>query len=409
MQFRMTFPFFRTIFARQKTCLIMEYGEKICTCALGRIFGYEPRKALELIKAAGSAGAIFELGRKELSALTGPFSASTSRINRRELDITAEELERLQKRGCRYMEISDPRFPELLKECEDPPLGLYIRSDSPIESLFCDLPYIAVVGTRDISPYGREWCRRIVAALSGTKSRPVIVSGLALGTDIIAHQAALETGLQTIGVLPTGIDEVYPRAHEYAADKICTRAGCGLITDYPPGAKAIAINFLRRNRIIAGLCAATILIESKTQGGGMITAKLAGSYNREVYALPGRVDDLRSAGCNRLIGNKLAEPITDLGTLVRSLGLGAALYRRRDCLEEEVRSLYGGSLPPEDVECMLSIVRHVRRNRGIGRAELAGALGLPFSTVTSFLTLLESDALICTDLLGRCSINVRIS
>ncbi len=387
----------------------MEYGEKICICTLGRIFGYEPRKALELIKAVGSAGAIFELGSRELSALTGPYSAWTSRISRRELDLTAEELERLERRGCRYLEISAPRFPEMLKECEDPPLGLYIRSDSPFESLFGNLPHIAIVGTRDISPYGREWCRRIVAALAAAKTRPVIVSGLALGTDITAHQAALEAGLQTIGVLPTGIDEVYPRSHEYAAEEICARAGCGLITDYPPGTKAIAINFLRRNRIIAGLCAATILIESKIRGGGMITARLAASYNREVYALPGRVDDLRSAGCNRLIGKKLAEPIIDPGTLVRSLGLGAAGYRRRDCLEEEVRSLYESSLPPEDVDCLLAIVKLVRLNRGICREELAGALGLPFSTAASYLTLLESDGLICTDLIGRCSINVRIT
>ena len=198
----------------------MDYSEKICNCTLSRIFGYEPRKGLELIRAAGSAAAVFDLKKEELLALTGPYSAFTSRINRRELDFTAAELERLEKRGCSYLEISDSRFPEMLKECEDPPLGLYIRSDSAVESLFDDSPHIAVVGTRDISLYGSEWCRKIVAALSKAKHKPVIVSGLALGTDITAHQAALEGGLHTIGVLPTGIDEVYPRRHEYAAERI---------------------------------------------------------------------------------------------------------------------------------------------------------------------------------------------
>lgn len=386
----------------------MEYSEKICNCTLSRIFGYEPRKGLELIRAAGSAAAVFGLKKEELLALTGPYSAFTSRINRRELDFTAAELERLEKRGCSYLEISDPRFPEMLKECEDPPLGLYIRSDSAVESLFDDSPHIAVVGTRDISLYGSEWCRKIVAALSKAKHKPVIVSGLALGTDITAHQAALEGGLRTVGVLPTGIDEVYPRRHEYAAERICKSAGSGLITDYPPGSQAIAINFLRRNRIIAGLCSATILIESKSQGGGMITARLAASYNREVYALPGRVDDIRSAGCNKLIQRKLAEPITDLGTLVRSLGLGESSYRRRDTLSDEVRSLYENSMRAEDVELILDIVKHIRANRGICCEELSVAVGRPFSTVSAFLTILESDGLICTDLLGRCSINVRI-
>ena len=387
----------------------MEYNEKICICTLGRIFGYEPRKALSLIKAAGSAGALFSMSKEELSALTGPYSDLTSRICTRELDFTAEELEKLEKRGCRYLEISDPRFPEMLKECEDPPLGLYIRSDSPVESLFNDSPYIAVVGTRDISLYGREWCRKIVAALAKVRNRPVIVSGLALGTDITAHQAALEGGLRTIGVLPTGIDDVYPRRHEYDADRICRTEGCGLVTDYPPGTKAIAINFLRRNRIIAGLGGATILIESKARGGGMITARLAASYNREVYALPGRVDDIRSAGCNILIQKKLAEPIVDLGTLVRSLGLVESSYRRKDSLPEEVCSLYESSMPADELSLIIKIVKYIRANRGVCREDIAAAVNRPFSVISAYLTMLESDGLICTDLLGRCSINVRIS
>ena len=403
----MTFPFLFRSFAVKK--LTMEYNEKICICTLGRIFGYEPRKALELIKAAGSAGAIFDLSREELSKLTGPYSDFNSRICRKELDITAQELERLEKRGCRYLEISDPHFPEMLKECEDPPLGLYIRSDSPVESLFDDSPYIAIVGTRDISLYGREWCRKIVAALSKAKNKPVIVSGLAIGTDIAAHQAALEGGLRTIGVLPTGIDDVYPRRHEYDADRISRAAGSALVTDYPPGTKAIAINFLRRNRIIAGLSGATILIESKAQGGGMITARLAASYNREVYALPGRVDDIRSAGCNRLIQKKLAEPITDLGTLVRSLGLGESSYRRKDSLSEEVCSLYESSMPADELSLIVRIVKHIRANRGACCEDIAAAVNRPFSVISAYLTMLESDGLICTDLLGRCSINVRIS
>lgn len=385
----------------------MEYSEKICICTLGRIFGYEPRKALDLITAAGSAGNLFRMNADELSALTGPYSDCALKINRQELDRTAAELERLERMGCRYLDISEELYPEMLKDCEDPPLGLYVRSDSPLEKLFHPGPYIAVIGTRDLSLYGKEWCRKVVAALAKAKQKPVIVSGLALGTDVTAHLAALEGGLPTIGVLPTGIDEVYPRRHENIAARICRTEGCALITDYPPGAQAIAINFLRRNRIIAGLCGATILIESKSQGGGMITARLAASYNREVYALPGRVDDVRSAGCNKLIQKKLAEPITDMDSLVKSLGLGVSSYRRKDTLTEEMRATYG-YMGGEDVENIIKIAQLIRLHRGVCGEEIAAAMNLPFSTVSSFLILLESDGFISVDLIGRCSINVKI-
>lgn len=386
----------------------MEYSEKICICTLGRIFGYEPRKALELISAAGSAGNLFRMDSDELSALMGPYSDCRSRICRKELDFTAAELERLERLGCRYLDISEDVYPEMLKDCEDPPLGLYIRSDSPDVKLFHPGPYIAVVGTRDLSLYGKEWCRKIVAALANARHKPVIVSGLALGTDITAHLAALEGGLPTIGVLPVGIDDVYPRRHENIAERICRTEGCALVTDYSPGTQAIAINFLRRNRIIAGLCGATILVESKAQGGGMITARLAASYNREVYALPGRVDDVRSAGCNRLIQKKIAEPVTSLDSLVKNLGLGAPAFRRRDSLTEEVLLLYGNREDPDETGLILKTVMYIRSHRGVCCEEIAGALGQSYSTVSAYLTMLEGDGLICSDLLGRYSINVRI-
>ena len=180
---------------------------------------------------------------------------------------------------------------------------------------------VAVVGTRDISPYGREWCERIVHALARTSPKPLIVSGLAIGTDICAHKAALEASLPTIAVMATGTDTIYPYRHRQIAEKMSGTQGCALVTDYPPGTAPLPVNFLRRNRIIAGLSHATILVESKIKGGGMMTCRLAFSYDRDVYALPGRADDLRSQGCNHLIRARMAEPLTSEEDIIDSLGL----------------------------------------------------------------------------------------
>lgn len=386
----------------------MDDYERICMCALGRVFGFEPGKALSLIKHAGSARIIFESGRKELEVLMGPYSRYLNAINKEILDDCARELERLKAQGYNYITIEEKAYPKLLKECEDAPIGLYIRATSSIETLFNNGAYVSIVGTRDLSLYGKEWCRRVVAALAKARSKPVIVSGLALGTDVTAHEAALEGGLRTIGVLPTGIEDVYPRRHESIARKICDTEGCGLITDYPPGTCAMAINFLRRNRIIAGLSSATILIESKVKGGGMITARIAFSYNRDVYALPGRIDDWNSQGCNRLLQQKIAEPITELDSLVDSLGLGRDSYTRKDRLAEDVAATYRGYLSRTDVDRIIKVATYIREHRGIDCENLATELGFSYSEISSCLSLLESDGIITVDLLRRCSINIRV-
>ncbi|MBQ2069136.1 MAG: DNA-processing protein DprA, partial [Bacteroidales bacterium] len=143
-------------------------------------------------------------------------------------------------------------LPALLKDCSDPPLGLYVRSSSPPEEVFRPRPSVAVVGTRDVSRYGLQWCRKLTGAIAQSPARPVIVSGLAIGVDIAAHLEAIDRGGSTIAVLPTGLDKIYPYRHEAYADRICNSPGSALVSDYPPGTMALKTNFLRRNRIIAG-------------------------------------------------------------------------------------------------------------------------------------------------------------
>ena len=385
-----------------------DYSEKVCICALNRLLGFEPGIAHGLIGAAGSARALFGMTPDEKLAAFGPYSKVAPLLDERELRKSEEELERLGEAGCGFITITDPGYPALLRECEDAPLGLYYRGDSPPEKVFNLRPQIAVVGTRDISLYGREWCRKIVGAMAAARNKPLIVSGFAMGTDIIAHLAALEAGLPTVAVLPTGIDDVYPSRHRSIAGKLAATEGCAIVTDYPPGTEPKAINFIRRNRIIAGICSGTVLVESKAKGGGMITARLAASYDRDLMVLPGRVDDPRSQGCNELLREKLAEPVTDTVHFLDVLGLGSPSRRRASSLEDEIRARYGPVLSPEELGDLLAVAGIIRRRRGITLDELCPESCLPYGKVARYTGMLESDGIISTDLLQRCSINVKI-
>ena len=382
------------------------FDETVCHCALNRIFGFEPRIALALIDTLGSASAVFELNRSGLDEILGPFSKHREDICFRALEQAADELNMLDAKGCRFLPYSSKDFPALLKECEDPPVGLYYKGISKPEEIFGNLNSIAVVGTRDISTYGSEWCERIVKGIAGSGSRPTIVSGLALGTDIAAHRAALAEGVPTIAVMATGIDEIYPYRHTKDAEIMAATPNCALVTDYPPGTAPLQVNFLRRNRIIAGMCRATILIESKFRGGGMMTANLAFSYGREVYALPGRIDDLRSQGCNHLIRGRIAEAISSEVELGKSLGLEIRRSRRRDIMLE-ARRLYESSIGKEMMARLLSIIETIGKNRGIDVEDIASACGFSYQEVLESVTMLEADGLISMDMLRRCSLNLK--
>ena len=365
--------------------------EKACLCALNKIFGFEPKIALALISHCGSADAVFRLGERQIDELMGPYSKYRHKICKSAIEDAILELRTCEKMGIKFTGITEDTYPRILSECPDPSIGLYVRSHTPLGDLWPAQAGIAIVGTRDISPYGREWCSRIVDGLAHTDDKPLIISGLALGTDICAHRSALEHGLPTIAVMATGADSIYPLRHTDFAEKIRHTPGSALITDYPLGTAPLAIHFLRRNRIIAGLSRATILVESKLKGGGMMTTKLAFSYDRDVYALPGRVDDIRSQGCNQLIFNKIAEPITSIPALIKSLGMKEA---SRHSLEPVSGKL--GELA--------EILLYIRNNRGATIEEIATACNMTYSKAAAAISTLELDGLITIDLLQRCSI-----
>ena len=377
---------------------MQDNDERTALCALNRVLGYQPVTGHGLMAAFGSAMNVFRQDPDTLRMALGADRAVAEQRTPRELEWAARELEKIREQGFRFIAFGDEDYPELLSECPDPPLGLYFNAASSPAEVFSLRPAIAVVGTRDLSPYGREWCRRIVLAMGESSGAPLIVSGLAFGADAVAHRTALECGLPTVGVMATGIEKVYPWQHESLAGEIVRTPGSAVVTDYPTGSAPVALNFIRRNRIIAGLARATVVIESKTKGGSLLTAKYANDYDRDVYALPGRVGDLRSAGCNSLIRQRMADIITDPEDLVERLGLGKTLRRRKEGLELLLQRKYGPDSP------LIPFALLVKGKPGISYEEIVREKGWSWGTVLEYAGTLEADGFLHTDLLQRCTI-----
>ena len=370
--------------------------ETVALCALNKIFGYTPILAHKLIASYGSASAVFNDQAPEIP----DHPELAEQITPSLLDWAYKELASVVACGGRFIAIGDDDYPSALLECEDAPLGLYIKGTSSPTDIFSLRPMVGIVGTRDVSPYGSICCKRIVAALADAPVKPCIVSGLAFGVDGIAHTTALEHGLTTIGVMATGIEKVYPWQHTDLARRMVESPGCALVTDYPLGTSPVALNFVRRNRIIAGLASSVIVVESRKKGGSLMTARYAGDYNRDVFAVPGRLDDVRSSGCNSLISAHMAEIVTSPEELVEILGLQPKHRLRRDrradfakALEERYK---GNSMRSAVGLCVFD-------NPGVGFAEIAGLTSLPYATVLECAGILEADGFITTDILQRCT------
>ena len=381
--------------------------EKVSACALNRLLGYKPVAAHQILESLGNCRDFFFLPQKEREQLLGNLGCRNITVPEPTLEDAANELERLQAQGCGFIHSGQECYPRLLRECSDAPIGLYFKSRTPPDELFNRFRNISIVGTRDISPYGKEWCQRIVCDIAGASERCCIVSGLAFGVDITAHTSALESGLGTIAVLPTGIDSIYPTYHSRAAARISSTENCALITDFPPGTSPQAFTFLRRNRIIAGLSSDTILVESKKSGGGMLTAKLAFGYGRNVFCLPGRIDDPRSEGCNLLVADKIAEPIASLQKMREELGMSARRANGKKETVLQIMSYYEKTLPQQTILLMGKIYDIIRLTRGISLEDIAHRTGLQYKQLTPIIQRMESDGFLSSDVLGRCTINAK--
>jgi len=248
----------------------------------------------KLISYCGSAEAVFKEKKKTLLKIPGiGESTVTSILSQEVLERAEEEISFVEKYNITPLFFTSKSYPQRLKHCVDSPLMLYYKGSADLN---CD-KIISVVGTRRASDYGKETCNKIIEDLAALKV--LVVSGLAYGIDSKAHQSALNYNLETIGVLAHGLDRIYPYSNRALAEKMLHSGG--LITDFLSKTNPDRENFPKRNRIIAGMSDALVVIETAMKGGALITANIANSYNRDVFAVPGKLTDKFSEGCNFLI------------------------------------------------------------------------------------------------------------
>lgn len=285
-------------------------NELLYKVALSMIPGIGGVLARNLVAYTGSVENVFSESVKSLTKIPGIGEVNAKRIKDAEIFRKAEnELLFIQKNQIRTLFYTDNDFPRRLKSCVDAPVILYLRG-----KLNLNLQrIISIVGTRNATDYGKQVCDELIQQFSERNYDILVVSGLAYGIDIQAHKSALKYGVATAGVVGHGLDKLYPSLHKETAKKMLENGG--IISDFPSGTKIDPSNFIRRNRIIAGLADATIVIESAVKGGALVTADIASSYNRDVFAFPGRAGDTYSRGCNQLIRNNgacLIEGVNDL-------------------------------------------------------------------------------------------------
>ena len=277
--------------------------------ALLRIEGVGDVVAKKLLLHCGSAEEIFKSKSSTLKGIDGIGTFLTNNLKNKTVFEKAEkELKYIQSNDINVMHFQDENYPDKLKHCIDGPVLMFTSGNLDINKR----RIISIVGTRQITSYGTEFTKKLIEDLAPLD--PIIVSGFAYGVDIVAHQAAMDNNLQTIGVVAHGLNQIYPKVHKKYVAKM--EKNGGFMTEFWSDSEPVRENFVRRNRIVAGMAEATIVIESADKGGSLITATMANDYNRDVFAVPGRTSDKFSQGCNNLIKSQKANLLTSAADLI---------------------------------------------------------------------------------------------
>jgi DNA processing protein len=291
--------------------------------ALTLLPGIGPQLTRQLMSYGGSAKSVLTMPAGRLRRIPGVGEATVKALLGPErgtaLKNAEASLRRAEKEGIALLFYTSKQYPSRLKLIPDAPALLYYQGTADLNAP----KTVALVGTRQASDYGREQTERIVKGL--LPHRPVVISGLAYGIDIAAHRAALQEGLDTVAVMATGLDVIYPAVHRKTAEKM--REQGGLLTEFPFGTPPDRYNFPARNRIIAGLADGTVVVEAALKGGALITAELALSYDRDVLAVPGNLGSLASEGCNALIKTNKAALYAEPKDLEQLLNWDEALHQ----------------------------------------------------------------------------------
>jgi len=287
--------------------------ELLYTLALQKTAKVGDVLAKKLIRHCGNAEAVLKETKENLLKIDGIGTYALSDIkNAENLKAAEKELIFIQKENINVHYFLDETYPNRLKHCADSPIVLFQKGNVDLNAS----KMISIVGTRKATTYGTQFCEKFIEDLSPIQ--PTIVSGFAYGIDIVAQRAAVKNNIPTIGCLAHGLNQIYPKVHEKYVRSI--EENGGFVTDFWSTSNPDRENFLKRNRLVAGMTQATIVIESAEKGGSLVTAHIANSYNRDVFAVPGRVGDSQSIGCNNLIKQQRAHILTCAADVVYLLG-----------------------------------------------------------------------------------------
>lgn len=359
----------------------------VARIAFSKIKGINFSTASRLLGMLGSPEQFFTMQPAALQASCGIDRRICDTGYRQSLlDAAEQESIYIKSKSISARFVGDDGYPRRLADCDDAPAMLY--SVGPC-NLNC-LHSVAIVGTRHATPYGLDFVKHLVADLAATVDSLVIVSGLAYGIDVAAHRAALENGIPTVAVVAHGLNTIYPADHRDTAAHIVSQGGA-IVTEYTSDSTIHRGNFLARNRIVAGLCDCTVVVESAAHGGALATARIASDYNRDVFAVPGRLSDPYSAGTNRLIASRTASLLPDADFLIQAMGWTPAAAPAN----EEPRLFR----PVSDEEQRLLDI--VAANPTFTSADIAAALAMPYARVADMLFRMEMDDMLISIPGGR--------
>jgi DNA processing protein len=335
--------------------------------------------AKNLVAYCGSAKAVFKTTKAQLEKIPGIGSYTSNAIlqSKAVLNKAEQEIKFIEQNKIEALFFTDKKYPQRLKNCSDSPIMLYYKgnTDLNVEKI------VAVVGTRTPSMYGKQTAEKFITDLADTGC--LVVSGLAYGIDITAHKTSLEHGLSTIGVLAHGLDRIYPATHSSYADKMMLQGG--LLTEFLSGTNPDKENFPKRNRIVAGMCDALVVVESKRGGGSLITATIANSYNKDIFAFPGRAGEALSEGCNGLIKSHRANLIESSADLMYIMNWNEEQKKKK---HSQIPMLL--NLSPEEQ----LIIDAFAANDKLHVDEICYSTNFPISKTSSYLLQLEFSNII---------------
>lgn len=338
--------------------------------------------AKNLIAYCGSAEAVFAEKRSQLEKIPGAGtmmvdSILNSDIQKDALDRAEEEIKFIEKQKITPLFFTDAKYPKRLKECTDSPVILYTKGNMNLNVG----KIVSIVGSRKSTAYGKKICEQMVDAFASYNV--LIVSGLAYGIDICAHRASIKNNLPTVGVLAHGLDNLYPAEHFNTSEKMIENGG--LISEFMSNTKMNPEYFPRRNRIVAGMTDATIVIEATVKSGALITAEIANSYDRDVFAVPGRIDDTSSEGCNLFIKSNKAMLIQSPEDVIRAMSWDIESKKTKQVQQELFAHL------STEEETLVNILKQKEKAHV---DDISHASGLPMSKTAALLLNLEFSGVI---------------